>query len=40
MAHKRKDTLVAPKQWWKHLREWKRIQNKAERRAAKLKFDK
>jgi hypothetical protein len=35
MAHKRKDTLTAPKQWWKHLRDWKRRQSKAERRAAK-----
>jgi len=35
MAHKRADTLVAPKQWWKHLKDYKRPQNKAERRAAK-----
>lgn len=35
MAHKRKDTLTKSKQWWKHLRDWKRPQNKAERRAAK-----
>lgn len=35
MAHKRKDTLVRPPEWWKHLRPWnKRKLAKAERRAA------
>ena len=34
MAHVRKDTLVKCRQWWKHLRDWKRITNKAERQAA------
>ena len=39
MAHKRKDTLVASPQWWKHLREFKRFVSKAERRAAKFEID-
>lgn len=34
-AHKRKDTYVRSVQWWKHLRDWKRFQNKKERKAAK-----
>jgi len=40
MAHKRKDTLVAPKQWWRHLRDWKKIQNHLERQAAKADIKK
>ena len=40
MSHKRKDTLTAPPQWWKHLRPFfKRRVAKAERRAAKKEFD-
>ena len=36
MAHKRKDTLVAPPEWWKHLRPFnKRVVAKQERRAAR-----
>ena len=36
MAHKRKDTKVAPPEWWKHLRPFnKRMLAKAERRASK-----
>jgi hypothetical protein len=36
MAHKRKDTRVASTEWWQHLRPFnKRLQSKAERRAAK-----
>ena len=35
MAHNRKDTFIAPMQWWKHLRDWKRFQNKRERKHAK-----
>lgn len=35
MAHKRKDTFTSPLQWWKHLRDWKRPQNRKERAAAK-----
>jgi len=34
MAHKRKDTLTAPVEWWDHLRWFKRRQNKQERKAA------
>ena len=35
MAHKRKDTLVAAPEWWRHLRpENKRRVAKKERRAA------
>lgn len=43
MAHKRKDTLTKPPEWWRHLRpENKRRVAKAERRAArrKIEFDK
>jgi predicted nucleic acid-binding Zn ribbon protein len=40
MAHKRKDTLSAPKEWAKHLRPFgKKIQSKSERRAAKKDID-
>jgi hypothetical protein len=35
MAHVRKDTLTKCLQWWKHLKDFKRPQNKRERRAAK-----
>lgn len=36
MSHKRKDTLVAPVEWAKHLRPYnKRVQAKKERRASK-----
>ena len=36
MAHKRKDTLTAPPEWWKHLRPFnKRRVAKKERDAAK-----
>jgi hypothetical protein len=35
MAHKRKDTLVKPPEWWKHLRPFnKRRVSKKERKAA------
>ena len=41
MAHKRKDTLVAPMEWAKHLKPYgKRVQAKAERRAASLSISK
>ena len=33
MAHKRKGQLTAAQQWWKHLKEYKRIFWKAERKA-------
>lgn len=35
MAHTRKDTLVAPPEWWKHLKWVKRVVAKKERKAAK-----
>ena len=36
MAHTRKDTLITPPQWWKHLRPYyKRVIAKAERKEAK-----
>lgn len=34
MAHARKDTLVAPPEWWDHLRHLKRKVSHAERQAA------
>lgn len=38
MAHVQKGILVRPPQWWKHLRDWKRVfwkrHRKAERRLA------
>ena len=40
MAHVRKDTLAKCLQWWKHLKNWKRPQNKRERRAAKKEIEK
>lgn len=33
MAHKHKGQLTAAPQWWKHLKEYKRIFWKAERKA-------
>ena len=39
MGHKRKDTLVAPSEWWTHLKHLKRPQNKAERQAARKQID-
>ncbi len=38
MGHKRKDTFIAPMQWWKHLRDWKKFQNSRERKAAKKRI--
>lgn len=35
MAHKKKGILTPAPQWWKHLREWKRIFWKSERAAQK-----
>jgi len=41
MAHKRKDTLTAPPEWWRHLRPFnKRKVAKAERQAAKTQIKK
>lgn len=33
MANVKKGNLAAPPQWWRHLREWKRVFWKRERRA-------
>lgn len=33
MAGVKKGNLAAPPQWWKHLREWKRVFWKRERKA-------
>jgi len=35
MAHVRKDTLVKPPEWWRHLKFLKRLVSKQERQAAK-----
>lgn len=41
MAHKRKDTLVGPQEWAKHLRPWwKRKISKKERKAARKQISK
>jgi hypothetical protein len=41
MAHVRKDTLTAPREWAKHLRSFgKRRQSKQERKAAKEQIEK
>lgn len=34
MAHVRKDTLTQPPQWWKHLKKYKKLVSKTERKAA------
>jgi len=40
MAHKRKDTFVAPPEWWKHLRPFnKRAVAKRERQVARQTID-
>ena len=40
MAHKQQGNLTKSPQWWKHLREWKRVFWKAERRAQKKEMNK
>jgi hypothetical protein len=35
MAHVRKGQLTPAPQWWKHLRDWKRVFWQCERKAAK-----
>jgi hypothetical protein len=40
MASKNQSTFAAPRQWWKHLRDWKRFQHKDERNAAKKSIEK
>lgn len=37
MAHVKKGHLTPSPQWWKHLRKWKRVFWKRERKAAKEK---
>lgn len=40
MSHVRKDTLVRPPEWWKHLRPYnKRVVAKKERQAAKKQIN-
>jgi hypothetical protein len=36
MAHVRKGQLTPAPQWWKHLRDWKRVFWKAERKAGRI----
>jgi hypothetical protein len=40
MAHKRQGQLTANPQWWKHLKEYKRVFWKAERQAQKKDIQK
>ena len=35
MANVKKGNLTSPPQWWKHLRDWKRVFWKSERQAQK-----
>ena len=35
MANKKQGNLTAPPQWWKHLRDWKKVFWKTERQAQK-----
>ena len=43
MAQKRQDQLTPSPQWWKHLRDWKRLfwksERKAQKRDTKERFD-
>jgi len=39
MANVKKGVIVRPPQWWKHLREWKRIHNKKNRKAWKKEIN-
>ena len=40
MANVKQGNATKPPQWWKHLRKWKRVFWKAERRAQKAVLDK
>lgn len=40
MAHKRKGQLTPSPQWWKHLKDWKRVFWKSERQAHKKEIKK
>ena len=35
MAHKQQGNLTRSPQWWKHLKDWKRVWHKQERQAYK-----
>jgi hypothetical protein len=40
MAHKHKGQLTPAPQWWKHLKDWKRVFWKTERQAHKKEIKK
>jgi hypothetical protein len=40
MAHKQQGNLTASPQWWKHLKDYKRVWHKQERQAYKKMVDK
>lgn len=40
MAHVRQDTLCRPTEWWKHMREEKRVMSKKERKASRKEIEK
>ena len=40
MAHKHKGQLTPAPQWWKHLKDWKRVFWKSERQAHKKEIKK
>lgn len=40
MAHVKKGQLTKSPQWWKHLKDWKRVFWKSERRAQKEQIKK
>lgn len=40
MASVKKGTLTAPPQWWKHLKDYKRVFWKAERKAYRMRAKK
>ena len=39
MAHKQQGILTRSPQWWKHLKDWKRVFWKSERQAQKKAID-
>jgi len=40
VAHKQQGNLTRSPQWWKHLKDWKRVWHKQERQAYKKMVDK
>ena len=40
LAHKQQGNLTRSPQWWKHLKDWKRVWHKQERQAYKKVIDK